>query len=192
MQNDLRTREDILGALVASEKEVAAFFSSLSSEELALRVGSAWTASEQLDHLNISISAVAKGFALPKLLLRLRFGRSKRPALSYLQLRDGYRARLAAGGRASAAFVPPAADLTASSIDTRRDDLVERWRRRNGRLRKALDSWSEKQLDSIQLPHPLLGTITAHEMLYFAIYHAEHHVVATKRRLPRFASDFPG
>lgn len=159
----------------------------MSADELALRVGSAWTAFEQLDHLNTAVGAVAKGFAAPKLVLRLRFGRSKRLGLSYIQLRDAYRARLAAGGRASGAFIPKAADPAAAPIERRRDALVERWRRRNGRLRNSMGSWSEKQLDTIRLPHPLLGKITAREMLYFAIYHAGHHVAATKRRLPRFA-----
>lgn len=189
MQSDLRAREDILGALMTAETEVADFFTSLTSEELALRTGTAWTALEQFDHLNTAVSVVTKGFAAPKLLLRLRFGRSKQPGRSYVDLRDAYRARLAAGGRAPGRFVPTAVDLNGVSIESRRDDLAERWRRRNLRLRDAVGSWSEKQLDTIRLPHPLLGTITAREMLYFAVYHAEHHVAATKKRLPRFSAD---
>ena len=187
MDDDLRTREQIGRALLASERDVANFFTSLSSDALSLRVGSAWAALEQLEHLNSSVGAVAKGFAAPKLLLRLRFGRAKERGRSYTQLRDEYRARLAAGGRASGAFVPKPPDASTASIESRRGDQLERWHRRNGRLRRAVNSWSEAQLDTMQLPHPLLGSITAREMLYFTIYHAEHHVAATKRRLPRFS-----
>ena len=182
-----RSREHILRALGGAEEEVAAFFASLSSEELALRVGDSWTALEQLEHLNSAVSAVARGFGAPKLLLRLRFGRSRQTGRSYIQLRDDYRQRLAAGGRASGPFVPKSLE-PATPIDRRRDDLVAQWRRRNGRLRDAVESWKEQQLDTIRMPHPLLGKISAREMLYFAIYHAEHHVTATKRRLPRFAA----
>jgi hypothetical protein len=181
--------EEILDALLTADTDVAAFFLSLSPEELALRIGTAWTAMEQLDHLNTAVGAVTRGFAAPKLLLRLRFGRSKAPGLSYTELRDAYRARLAAGGRASGAFVPKAIDPMAPSVEKRRDELVERWRRRNARLRQAVSSWSDQQLDSIALPHPLLGKISAREMLFFAIYHAEHHVVATKKRLPRCSTE---
>jgi hypothetical protein len=187
LQDDLRTRDDILAALTASENQVADFFTSLSAAELDLRVGTAWTAFEQLDHLARAVQAVAGGFAAPKLLLRWRFGRASRPGRSYIQLRDDYRERLAAGGRASGAFIPAAADSAAALIDRRRDDLVATWRRRNGRLRDALASWSEHQLDTIRLPHPILGKLSAREMLYFAIYHSDHHLAATKRRLPRFA-----
>ena len=188
MDRDLRSRGDISAALLASEKDVASFFTSLSSEELSLRVDTAWTALEQLEHLNSAFGAVAKGFAAPKILLRFRFGRSKQPGRSYVQLRDDYRARLAAGGRASGAFVPKPPAASSASAESRRGDQLERWRRRNGRLRTAVDSWSEAQLDTLQMPHPLLGSLTAREMLFFAIYHAEHHVAATKRRLPRFTS----
>ena len=189
MELELRSRGDISSALIESENDVASFFTALSSEELALRAGTAWTALEQLEHLNSAVGAVAKGFAAPKLVLRFRFGRAKQAGRSYTQLRDDYRARLAEGGRASGAFVPKAPDASSVSIESRRGDQLERWRRRNGRLRHSVNSWSEKQLDAIQLPHPLLGSITAREMLYFTIYHAGHHVAATKRRLPRFAEE---
>jgi hypothetical protein len=56
-------------------------------------------------------------------------------------------------------------------------------RRVNGRLRTALEPWREKDLETLWMPHPILGKITAREMIHFVIYHAEHHVAATKRRL---------
>jgi hypothetical protein len=30
-------------------------------------------------------------------------------------------------------------------------------------------------LDLLILPHPLLGKLTLREMLYFTLYHVEHH-----------------
>jgi hypothetical protein len=38
-----------------------------------------------------------------------------------------------------------------------------------------LKKFSEDDLDSIRLPHPLLGKLTVREMLYFAVYHVGHH-----------------
>jgi hypothetical protein len=40
---------------------------------------------------------------------------------------------------------------------------------------KYTDEYSEVQLDHYILPHPLLGKVTIQEMMYFTIYHAEHH-----------------
>ena len=39
---------------------------------------------------------------------------------------------------------------------------------------------SEHKLDRCILPHPLLGKLTLREMIYFTIYHMEHHLVHLK------------
>ena len=192
MHSDHLTRDELAAALSGAEVDVAEFFGSLTPDELVLRVESAWTAAEQLAHLNTVVSAVAKGFAVLRLLLRIRYGRSRSPVRSHAALRDDYRAILAAGGRAAGPFVPARHDLAPAQIEAHRRSLLARWGRVNGRLQKALEPWNEKHLDTIRLPHPLLGKISAREMIYFTVYHSEHHVAATKRRLTRFAGPGPG
>ena len=44
------------------------------------------------------------------------------------------------------------------------------------RLVLNINNYSEQQLDTFILPHPLLGKVTLREMMYFTIYHAEHHL----------------
>jgi hypothetical protein len=184
---DHLTRDDLAATLAAAEVDVANFFRSLSPDELVLRVESAWTAAEQLAHLNTTVSAVAKGFAASRLLLRIRYGRARSPGRGHIALRDHYRTLLARGGRANGPFVPARLDLAPAQIEEHRESLLARWGRVNARLQKALESWDDKHLDTIRLPHPLLGKISAREMIYFTVYHSEHHVIATKKRLPRFA-----
>jgi hypothetical protein len=84
--------------------------------------------------------------------------------------------------------VPARQDLGPAQVEAHRQGLLARWGRVNGRLQKALEPWNEKDLDTIRMLHPLLGKITAREMIYFTVYHSEHHVAATKKRLPRFAA----
>jgi hypothetical protein len=38
-------------------------------------------------------------------------------------------------------------------------------------LGDALGNWSERTLDRTRMPHPILGRITAREMVFFMIYH---------------------
>lgn len=177
-----RSRDEILRAIDQVEAAVASFFGGLSDEELVHREGDAWTPAEHLAHLGTSVSAVARGLAMPRLLLRLRFGRAPAPSRSYAELRSDYRDRLARGGRASGAFVPARQEPDPAAIAARRVALLERWSRVNGRLRAALGPWSERQLDRICMPHPLLGKLTTREMLFFTLYHGGHHVEAAKRR----------
>lgn len=175
------TRGEILQALGSVEAEVAAFFGGLSDDELLLRVGDAWNPAEHLAHLCTSVSAVARGLGVPRLLLRLRFGRARTPSRSYAEVREAYRTRLGAGGGATGAFVPAREEGEAGE---RRAALLARWARVNARLRGALKHWSERDLDRIVLPHPLLGKLTTREMLFFTLYHDRHHVEAARKRLP--------
>lgn len=182
---DPRSKDDILRAIDEIEAEVAAFFGGLSDTELVHREGDAWTPAEHLAHLATSVSAVARGLGMPRLLLRLRFGRAWAPSRSYGELRRDYKERLAAGGRASGVYVPPREDPSPDAVASLRAALLARWGRVNGRLRDALAPWSERQLDRIRLPHPLLGKLTTREMLFFTLYHGRHHVEGAARRLPR-------
>jgi hypothetical protein len=185
------TRGELLESLSLEEREVAAFFGSLSADELVLRVADAWTPAEHLQHLNIAASAVARGLSIAPWILRLRFGRSRRASRSFVELREDYRARLARGGRAGGRFVPPREQLMGADITTRLAELLARWQRVNARLVGALERWSERHLDRVQLPHPILGKIPTREMVFFIIYHGHHHIAAAKTRLPRFSQAQP-
>ena len=178
----------MLHALVDAESAVADFFASLSPDEMVTRPGDAWPPAGHLMHLNITTSAIARGFAVPPLLLRLRFGRARTPSRTYEALRDDYRARLAAGGKAPPEFVPPQVFDPMIPSPQLQMDLLARWARVNARLRAALRTWNERSLDRLRLPHPLLGKVTAREMIFFAMYHDYHHIHAAQRRLPRFGN----
>jgi hypothetical protein len=182
--NPTMTRSALLESLHATEREVAGFFGSLTAEKFTLRVDSAWTPAEHLDHLNIAVSAVARGFSMSRWLLLIRFGWARRPSRTYQQLRDDYRAKLAAGAVARGGFVPKRLELNRDETLARQIELLARWHRVNARLSTALQKWSERELERIRLPHPLLGKITATEMIFFTIYHGQHHIAAAKSRLP--------
>ena len=182
---------EILRALSHVEAEVDAFFGSLAEDEFMLRIGDAWTPAEHLAHLNTSVSAVAHGTSASPWLLRFRFGRSRAPSRSYEAMRQIYRARLAQGAGATGPYVPSRQDMPSGTVAAHRAEILARWRRVNARLREALEGWSERKLDRIRLPHPLLGKLTVREMLFFTLYHNQHHIEAAKRRLPRFSSGTP-
>jgi hypothetical protein len=188
MSTDPHDLQSLVEALLTAERSVAEFFGSLTPAEASLRVNDAWTPAEHLAHLNVVVSAVARGFGMPRWLLRLRFGRHRRgSSRSFPTLRDDYLARLGQGAGARGRFVPQREHLTEPEAAARQAELLARWQRVNQRLRLALQTWTEMDLDRIQLPHPLLGKITAREMVFFTIYHDQHHIAAAKRRLPRFS-----
>ena len=173
--------------LARSAGEVADFFGGLTDEEWTLRVGDAWTPTEHLTHLCILRNALARGFALNRWLLRLRFGTLRRPSRDYDAVRAAYLERIAAGGKSPGDFVPRRTDVAPAEVPAHRAGQLVRWGRVHGRLVDAASRWIDRDLDRIRLPHPLLGDLTAREMLLFAAYHDRHHIAAASRRLPRFA-----
>ncbi len=108
-------------------------------------------------------------FILPRFLLSLVFGKATRASKTYDGLVEKYHSKLAAGGKSSAPFLPKAVAVTdREKLGKNLHGLVES-------LVKRMESFSEEQLDAFILPHPLLGKLTVREMLYFTMYHVEHH-----------------
>lgn len=106
--------------------------------------------------------------ALPLFVLRLLFGKANRKSKSYDELVAKYQAKLKAGGRAPGRFVPGGKEKNTEVLEEKLLGLVDS-------LQKKVNALSEDQLDQYILPHPLLGKLTLREMIYFTIYHVQHH-----------------
>jgi hypothetical protein len=128
-----------------------------------------WNPAQQLDHILRSVGPVHLALGLPKWFLRMAFGKPNRSPRSYEEVVWRYQDKLAAGGRASGRFVPP--PKPAHSVERMSTDL----RKLISKLSTRVGKWSESELDSLLLPHPLLGKLSVREMLYFTAYHVEHH-----------------
>ena len=86
-------------------------------------------------------------------------------------------AKIEAGGKASGSYVPSVVHIA------EKGKLIQSLNTEVQQLTKRLNNISESDLDVIILPHPLLGKLTLREMLYFTIYHAEHHTSSVKKGL---------
>ena len=126
-----------------------------------------WTPVQQLSHIIKSVAPVKIAFTLPKFLLPIFFGKANRSSRSYDELVAKYKLKLEAGGKSTPRYMPdPSCDRFKSLAALEKKIKV---------LIKKLDRFSEKELDTYILPHPLLGKLTLREMIYFTIYHVEHH-----------------
>ena len=163
---------------------VEELFAGLPPEVYAARPApDAWSPAEHLRHLVLSVKPVARALSLPPLLLWARFGPTGRRSRRYVEVRETYRAVLAAGGKASGPYLPAPSAARDRAAETR-DAELERWRRAGAELVKRMASWSEASLDRTRLPHPLLGKMTAREILLFTLYHDVHHAEAVRRIIP--------
>ncbi len=136
----------------------------------------AWTSGQHLLHMIKSTKPLATGLGYPRFVLRLKFGKSNRPSTTYDGVIKKYQDALADGGKATGSFVPR--EVKAAE----RNELVKRFNADVQLLISNLNKWPERSLDKIVVPHPLIGNLTVREMMYFTIYHTEHHFKILQER----------
>ena len=128
-----------------------------------------WSAAEQLDHLLKSVSPVNLALSLPKFVLKWMFGKSNRPSRSYEELVEKYQGKLLAGGKAPKAFTPKKIPFAQRELSFNKLEKLAL------SVSRKANRYSEDELNTFILPHPLLGKLTLREMLYFTGYHCIHH-----------------
>jgi len=136
-----------------------------------------WTAGQQMDHIYRAISILPLAYKLPKSITTLFFGRVNRPLLGYDELVKKYQARLNKGAKASTLFIPKKITYNDRHV------LAGKLLQKVGKINAAIDAIPDEALDSSMLPHPILGKLTYREMLYFTMYHVNHHYGLLKQYL---------
>lgn len=165
-------------ALQLDEKVTAfvKYINSLSRVEFEAAPPGKWSAGQNLDHLVKAIQPLQLPFRLPKFILKLMFGKANRPSKTYDELVAKYNRKLAEGGKASGRFIPPVIAFE------NKDALIQTYLRQKEKLIRKIRNQNEPDLDKYILPHPLLGKLTLREMLYFTIYHNQHHLQLVQKR----------
>ena len=174
----IQNKTEIIDALNEKIDAFNHFISSLDEKEFESAPEGKWSAGQNLDHLIRAIKPLQLAFRLPKLFLKLFFGRSNRPSKPYEQLVEKYKYKLAKGGKASGPFIPPIV------LFEKKLSLLKTYERQKQNFIKKIQQQKESDLDRYILPHPLLGKVTLREMLFFTIYHNQHHLESLEQRKP--------
>jgi len=162
------TKQQLNEELQRHHQAFTQFIKGLSPQQLEAAPADKWNALQQTEHLIKSVGPVNMALALPLFVLRLLFGKANRKSKSYDELIAKYHSKLNAGGRAPGRFVPSGKEKNTEVLEGKLLGLVNS-------LQKKINALSEDQLDQYILPHPLLGKLTLREMIYFTIYHVQHH-----------------
>ena len=170
-------KDEIIQKLNANHIRMADTVKGLNETDFSTAPDGKWTQGQQLDHIYRSLKPLTMAIGLPKFAVRLLIGTANRPSRDYQGMVDKYEATLAGGATATGAYVP-------KTITYRQaDGLAANVKSNLAKLVSNLHKYSEEDLDRLVLPHPLMGKLTVREMLYFTIYHSEHHYRVTLRNL---------
>ncbi len=130
-----------------------------------------WTTGQHALHLLQSIIPVNNALSLPKFILRFKFGKANREVRDYDSVVKRYLEKLKdAKGMVSpyskGMKVPPLSD---------KEYIMNRLQVENKKLQYKTRKLSDKQLDELVLPHPLMGKMPVREIIMWTAYHTEHH-----------------
>jgi len=169
-----QTKDELGTALAVLSHELERYLEGFSNEDFYAPQGQHWSPSQHVGHLSLSVRAVARGLRLPRPVMSLLFGRAEGRSRSFSELLELYRRKLAEGATAGR-FSPDAKRRG-------RDDIMEQWHIAGRQINRALATWSDHELDSYRLPHPILGKLTLREMLAFTVFHNAHHAGRIRER----------
>ncbi|QDK80955.1 DinB family protein [Spirosoma sp. KCTC 42546] len=143
---------------------------SLSEEQFHTHVNEKWSVAEVMQHLYLSARPVARLMSGPREVL-LPWGKADWPSRTYTELASAYSEILGTGAKAPVAMSPRLEDM-----QVEKSVLVERFTGIYQALVEAITTWSEQELATYCIPHPVLGKLTVQEMLIFTDIHTQHHL----------------
>ncbi len=166
--------------LIVNFKEVhlvfVGYINRLSEESFLARFEEKWSAGQQLEHLIKSVEPLVQVLGA-KDFIRSKFGTIDRPVLTYAELIKNYKLVLQEGGKAPAQFLPD--EISFDQKEALSQTLIDHVET----VIESLKFYTDDELESLVLIHPLLGKLTIREMLQFVTYHVGHHQHLTMQYL---------
>jgi uncharacterized damage-inducible protein DinB len=137
-----------------------------------------WSLAENIEHLRLSFKKSWQGLFIPKFISKRIFKKPSHTSLPYEELEEKYLTALKNGAKATKEYIPKI-----DKTKTNKEELMHHFDATVTRyLNEVRYYWEDENIDLYQFPHPILGTITARELMYFNIFHCWHHFNTMRRR----------
>ena len=130
-----------------------------------------WTLGQHVMHLVNSLQLLNNALSYPKFILKYKFGTSNRPSRDYETVAKRYRDKLAENQERARNFNQNLKKPTLRE----KDRLLTRFQIQQKKLQYKTRKISDKNLDTLLVPHPLMGKMTIREIIMWTAYHTEHH-----------------
>jgi len=130
-----------------------------------------WTTGQHILHLVNAIKKVNHAMSFPKFILKSKFGVSNRALRSYKAVVKRYQEKLIQNEERAKTY------NTGMKIPSLKDkkQLLYTLTVQNKKLQYKTNKWKDTHLDTLLLPHPLLGKMPIREVLMWIAHHTAHH-----------------
>ena len=154
-------------ALAKAFSEVEALFAQVNDTKINFKPTEKWSFGEEMVHLIMSTNGTALVLASPD----ERLLPSDHASRGYDAIVDEYKTKL----RLNPTIGQSIADKAGKTY--KGEELKASFTRAAQNTLLALKYWDEAKADQWMVwKHPLLGKMTAREMVYFTVYHTRHHL----------------
>lgn len=169
------TSTDILNRLESRQNDIATFFGGLDDKVFFDGDDARWSPAHHLAHLTFTHKRVARGFNAKDRLPEYS-GKPK----TYHEVVANY---LTALQRASSAGFLTNNPFAAKPESDSKEAVIAEFLAATQKLHEAAATWSETDLNTKGMQHPLMGDLSAREILLFMIYHDQHHLLGVQKMI---------
>jgi hypothetical protein len=174
-------KSEIISALETQKLEIPAFLSSIPTEKFFDGSSEKWSVAHHLQHITSAVNRVAQGLANPGALPKREpvlpskdFATLKQTNLETLQNTPVETLRQF-GSRVKLEEHHDLQAYQTQMISSFADAITN--------FNAALEAFPETNLETLGMPHPLLGLISTREMAFFTVFHNTHHQNGIQRLL---------
>jgi len=149
------------------------YIHTLTDEQFLYSYKGKWTAGQQFQHVSLTITPFLKALFSKESIIE-KFGKINRPTWDYDTVIENY---FKTSRQAPQPFLPEPVSVE------QKEEIAAGIRKDLLSIQQLLEQYTDDELDTFVLPHPLLGKLTIREMFYLMGYHATHHLRQTVQHL---------
>ena len=135
-----------------------------------------WTTGQHILHLVNSLQLLNNALSYPKFILKYKFGVCNRAPRNYKTIAKKYDEKLEKNQARATKFN----QSLKKPILKDKERLITRFKIQQKKLQYKTKKISDKNLDNLIIPHPLMGKMTIREIIMWTAHHTEHHTETLK------------
>lgn len=169
-------KEDIIELLEKSHWQLFEFLEKQPDELWTKGPEGKWTTGQQALHLLQSIKALNDALSLPRFFIKYKFGKANRAVRNFEEVIIRYNQKLSEVKNptfkpSQHMKIPPLSD---------KHYILNRLKMENKKLQYKTNKLKDNHLDTMVLPHPLMGKMPVRELIMWTAHHVAHHTHTLK------------
>ncbi len=169
-------KNDIADLLEVKHKELINWVTEQPLENWEKGPEGKWSTGQHIQHLVNSLQLLNNALSYPRFFLKYKFGVCNRAPRSYEIVAKKYQEKLLKNKEKAEKYNKK---LKKPSLKDR-ERLLTRFQIQQKKLQYKTKKISERNLDTLVIPHPLMGKMTVREIIMWTAHHTEHHLETLK------------